>query len=93
MDLDIQKTVTVQAKELRIYTKVRDEFSASLHDQDGVMICKQDQDYVPGFMPGDHYGDYLILNIDVETGQITNWRRPPVAEVAAWVAKCRGESP
>lgn len=29
--------------------------------------------YVPDFFPGEHYGDYLMLDIDVETGQILNW--------------------
>ena len=29
--------------------------------------------YVPDFFPGDHYGDYLILNIDGE-GRIAGWK-------------------
>lgn len=92
MELDIQKTVKVQARELRIYIKVCDNFTAALHDQDGTVICEQDQDYVPSFMPGEHFGDYLILNIDIETGQITNWKKPSVTDISEWVAKCRGET-
>lgn len=32
--------------------------------------------YVPDFFPGLHYGDYLILDIEVETGRILNWKKP-----------------
>ena len=32
--------------------------------------------YVPGFFPGEHYGDYVNLVINVETGKIVNWKRP-----------------
>ncbi len=91
IELDIKKTVKVQAKELRIYCKVVDNFTASLVDQDGAEICNQQSDYVPFFMPGSHHGDYVILNIDMETGLVTNWGKPDPAEVAEWVAKCRGE--
>ena len=37
--------------------------------------------YVPGFMPGEHYGDYVILHIDVETGRILNWKTPTDAQI------------
>lgn len=37
--------------------------------------------YVPDFFPGDHYGDYLMLNIDVETGHIKNWKKPVAADI------------
>lgn len=87
MELDIQKTVKVKAKELRVFCKVCDNFTASLHDQDGAEICTQDDGYVPGFMPGEHYGDYLILNIDIETGQITNWDQANLKKLPEWVAQ------
>lgn len=90
--LNIKKSVEVQAKELRIFCKVVDDFTASLHDQDGEEICSQQSDYVPSFMPGKHFGDYVILNIDMETGQVTNWEKPDPKQVAEWVAKCNGES-
>lgn len=32
--------------------------------------------YVPEWMPGNHYGDYIMLNIDVTTGKIVNWKVP-----------------
>jgi len=40
-------------------------------DQDKVVY--EHDGYVPGFMPGEHYGDYIELDIDVKTGKILNW--------------------
>jgi hypothetical protein len=47
-------------------------FNASLDgkDYDG---------YVPEWLPSpntEHWGDYVMLDIDVETGQIVNWKKP-----------------
>lgn len=91
MELDIQKTVKVQAKELRIYCKVCDNFTASLNDQDGAVICIQEDGYVPGFMPGDHFGDYVILNIDIETGMVTNWGKINEKKLREWVDSLKSE--
>lgn len=90
ISLDIKKTVTVQAKEVRMHLKVCDNFTASLNDQDGAEICAQEDGYVPGFMPGEHYGDYVILNIDLETGLVTNWNTPSTKKIVEWVEQCRG---
>lgn len=84
MQINMTKKVPVEAKELRLFIKVADSFSAGLHDQDGAEI-KDYEGYVPGFMPGDHFGDYLILNIDIDTGQITNWRTPTAEEIEAFI--------
>jgi len=54
----------------------RDLFAASLHDSDGRQIGSEYDDYVPGWFPEDHYGDYVMLDIDVETGRILNWKKP-----------------
>jgi hypothetical protein len=92
MNISVSKPQSVDAKELRIYMKVCDTFCASLHAADGIEICGQEDGYVPGFMPGQHYGDYLILNIDIETGQITNWQKPGPRELAEWVASLTEDS-
>lgn len=45
-------------------------FSASLDDgrtYDG---------YVPDFFPGDHFGDYVELTIELATGKIIGWKAP-----------------
>jgi hypothetical protein len=80
IELDKQVTVKVQAKEIRLHMKVRDEFEGDLVDQNGKVLAGY-EGYVPGFFPEDHYGDYLILNIDLETGQITNWKAPTAKEI------------
>lgn len=74
-----------QAKTLKIYTKVCDNFTAELIDTEGDKITEQDDGYVPGFMPGDHYGDYLILDIDIDTGKILNWEVPTVEQLEKWI--------
>lgn len=76
MKIGVKKTVDVELKTLRIHTKVCDSFQYTLEDAQGDEVHSQDDGYVPAFMPGDHYGDYIILDIDLETGRILNWKRP-----------------
>lgn len=71
--ITVNETKIVRPKVLELHLKVRDEFTATLKDESGSIIKEQDDGYVPSFMPGEHYGDYVILNIDVTTGQIINW--------------------
>lgn len=86
MEINQTKTVPIEAKTLKIYTKVSDRFTASLCDQDGKEIFCQDEGYVPDFMPGEHYGDYVILDIDIDTGQILNWKKPTPESIEYWIA-------
>jgi len=81
----LKKEIQVEAKVLHIYCKVRDEFTAWLSDQNDDKIYRQDDGYVPGFMPGDHYGDYLILDVDLDTGKILNWRAPTADQIEKWI--------
>lgn len=82
----MKKEVQVQAKTISIYAKCSDCCSASLKDQDGNEI--QDHDgYVPSFMPGEHFGDYLILEIDLDTGKILNWKPPTADQIEEWIAE------
>lgn len=63
------------AKVLRISAKCSDLFWASLEDASGNQIGEYDG-YVPSWMPDEHYGDYVMLDIDLETGKILNWKKP-----------------
>lgn len=81
----MKKEVQVVAKTLKIYCKVRDCFTASLVDQNDETIHDQDDGYVPGFMPGDHYGDYVILDIDLDTGKVLNWKPPTAEQIQKWI--------
>ncbi len=74
-----------EAKTLMIHCKVSDRFTASLLDKDGNEIHVQEDGYVPGFMPGDHYGDYVILEIDLDSGRIVNWKHPDANDLEEWI--------
>jgi len=64
---------------LRICAKCSDLFSATLLENDKE-VAKHDG-YVPNFMPEEHYGDYVELDIDIDTGQIVNWKVPTKKEL------------
>ena len=68
---------------LDICAKCSDLFSADLL-KDG-KIVKEYSGYVPSFMPGQHYGDYVQLEIDMETGQILNWKKPTKAQIDLFI--------
>jgi hypothetical protein len=36
-------------------------------------------------MPGEHYGDYIILDIDIDTGVIKNWKKPTKEVIKEWI--------
>lgn len=61
-------------KVISITAKCSDLFSATLTDAG--QFKGEYHGYVPDFMPGEHYGDYVELKIDVLTGQILNWKKP-----------------
>jgi hypothetical protein len=71
MEINMTKPVKVQAKTFKLLIKCCDSFKGDLVDQDG-QVLKEYEGYVPAFFPGQHYGDYLILDID-ETGKIAFW--------------------
>lgn len=88
MKINQKKTVQADVTEIRLHMKVCDRFEAGVFDTEGDKV-RGYEGYVPGFFPGEHYGDYLILNIDIETGQITNWRKPNAEQLEALLS---GES-
>ena len=63
-------------KVLKICAKCSDLFSATL-EIDGKKGTTYDG-YVLDSMPGNHYGDYVEMDIDIETGVILNWKKPSV---------------
>ena len=67
---------------LRINAKCSDMFRARLTDNGGAW--KDYDGYVPDWLPNigeEHHGDYVSLEIDIETGQIINWRKPTLAQL------------
>jgi len=55
-----------------ICAKCSDLCSTEVKTKNGKVLAVNDG-YVPKFMPGEHYGDYVILDIDIATGKILNW--------------------
>ena len=85
MKIDTTEIVKVNAKTLSLHLKVTDRFSAALNCDDNTEIHVQHEGYVPDFMPGKHYGDYVILDIDIDSGQITNWKTPSAEQIQEWI--------
>lgn len=64
---------------INISVKCSDMFSADLYVDDKFKGTYDG--YVPKFFPGTHFGDYVELEIDAETGQILNWRKPSAEDL------------
>ena len=65
-------------KTINITAKCSDMFSMILRDDKDKSIAEY-TGYVPSWLPNSnvqHYGDYIELSIDVDTGMITNWKKP-----------------
>lgn len=82
VDVVVKRPTQINIKTVQLMAKVRDEGNYTFLDEDGNTIHKIEEGYVPGFFPGPHYGDYLYLDIDLDTGTITNWRRPTAGQLA-----------
>lgn len=84
MLIQVNQPVQVDAKILKLHMKVSDEFVGDLFDSNGNKL-REYEGYVPKFMPGEHFGDYLILDIDINTGQILNWKVPTSEQIEEFV--------
>ena len=71
-------------KEIRICAKCSDLFSACVADVDNDLMGEY-SGYVPDWFPEQHYGDYVMLDIDIKTGQITNWQIPTGDQVLSLI--------
>ena len=67
-----------KATTISILGKPSDLFSATLYDSDGRSLGAY-SGYVPDFFPGEHFGEYIQLEIELATGKILNWK-PPTQE-------------
>jgi hypothetical protein len=76
---------TIEVNRISICAKCSDLCGAQLQDKEGKTLAEHDG-YVPALMPDEHYGDYVMLDIDLETGMILNWKRPTkkVVEETKW---------
>ena len=62
----------VDIKTVSISAKCSDLCSTQLIDADGIIHAEHDG-YVPSFFPDDG-GDYVCLDIDLDTLKVTNWK-------------------
>jgi len=81
MKIPKQVVETVEARSIQIHAKLRDSGHYTLMPEEGKQIAVLDGGYVPSWLP-DGGGDYLELDIDLETGQILNWKKPSPEAVA-----------
>ena len=58
---------------ISISAKCSDLYSHTIYRADGTKVHYDG--YVPSFMPGEHWGDYLLLDIDPYTGIIVNFKK------------------
>ena len=84
--IEVTETKLINVKKMVLDLKVSDMFVASFRDENDKWICDYDG-YVPDFMPGDHYGDYVILEIDMDTGQILNWNKPDPDKLEKFISE------
>lgn len=61
--------------------KCSDLFGAALLDKERNLLGEEHDGYVPKFFPGEHFGDYIEMEIDIETGRILNWVKPTDEEL------------
>jgi hypothetical protein len=76
---------TVEVKRIYISAKCSDLCYAELIGPQSEVVAEHDG-YVPALMPEEHFGDYVELQIDLETGKIMNWKKPSrkVIEETKW---------
>jgi hypothetical protein len=65
-----------KAHTIEISGKTADLFTMELRDSEGRILGEYGPNYVPDFFPGEHFGDYIKLNIELATGKILNWKPP-----------------
>lgn len=58
----------------QMHMKVTDQGTYELQDEKFQQIAIKEEDYVPHILPGRHYGDYIILDIEPD-GKISNWEK------------------
>lgn len=69
---------------LKVSAKCSDMFDATLITGDNNIVGER-SGYVPKWFPNphvSHYGDYVVLEIDLDTGHILNWKKPTKEDIS-----------
>lgn len=69
-----------KVKTIFVVAKCSDLCNIVYMDKDGNQVGERDG-YVPDFMPNEHYGDYVEIEIDIATGRILDWKVPTQKEL------------
>ena len=67
-------------KTIYITAKCSDQCAIAYYDENNQVVGNSDG-YVPDFMPNEHYGDYIEIEIEIATGQILGWKKPTQKEL------------
>lgn len=73
-------------KTVKISAKCSDLCFTELLDAKGKTLFSNDG-YVPDFFPDEHFGDYVVLEIDLATGKILNWRKNAIDSAIVYIRK------
>lgn len=85
VEVNIVRPMNTEVNMLRIFIKVRDEGSYTLFTgEGGDTVADAVETYVPPFVPGGP-GDYIAMDIDINTGQILNWVQPSSRTLEKWI--------
>lgn len=76
----LPNTIVHKPTVISICAKCSDMFSATIKDETGKDMFDYNG-YVPGFFPDEHYGDYVMLDIELATGKILNWKKPTKSDL------------
>ena len=77
--------MSVKITTIKLCGKTSDMCQIRLVDDKGKIVADKDG-YVPDFIPGE-YGDYIILDIDVKSGRILNWKPPTQKQLQDFIKK------
>ena len=91
MEINIKRPQTINVKTVKVCAKVCDSACYTFISDKGEVVKDLDCVYVPSFFPGDHYGDYLQLDIDIDTGQIKNWKNVDPVELGRFLSNDEDE--
>jgi hypothetical protein len=72
---------------MQVTLKVSDGFNAVINQKNGTIL--EYSGYVPDFFPEEHYGDYVELDIDLNTGKIVNWKKPTKKQLEKFIGECK----
>ena len=75
-------------KTISICAKCSDNCDIEYFDENKKFVGQRG-DYVPEFFPGKHWGDFIMLEIDIETGVILNWEKPTQKQLKDSIKKIK----